>query len=1191
TLAETIKEFTQDNYVAIEPTEKKEYYNLSSAQKRLFILQQMELESTAYNMPLTIPLNPVTPGGVGPVTPGGVSPVTPGEVSPVAPGITDMLRLEKTIRQLIRRHDALRTTFHMLEENPVQVVHDTVEFEIEYYNLEAPKAGELRQLKDVTNAFFQPFDLSKAPLLRIGVVEITGLTNPATDTTATTTTADVTGDGERIMLLDMHHIITDGTSQDVLTKEFFALYAGENLPPLKLQYKDYAEWRTSHMFRQFRKQQEKFWLNMYSDELPILELPLDNPRPAIRSPKGKMVEFLLKKEETQNLKKIAGEYKSTLYMTLLAVFTVLLSKLSGQQDIIVGTPTAGRRHADLQNIIGIFLNTLPMRNYPSGEKTFQHYLSEIKERTIQAYENQEYQFEDLVEKISVTRDTSRNPLFDTMFNLLNISTPKTSDEITAGPEETGLQHKKIASKFDINLTAAENTGAIHFNLSYSATLFKEKTINRIIGYFKTIVKTVITNPAVIIKAIEIIPETIKNEILTRFNRNLMDETPISPLQNKLARAFDKYAHRIALRYGDTELTYQELESKAAAITNRINRNRIPKGSFIGIYMENRQEIITAIIGILNAGCAFVPLDTTLPAGRLETMIRDIVTPVILTDETNEKKISQLPKATTGVHDTGGKGVHDTGGKGVHDTGGKGTIDTLIINATFYRRNKPQRTKIKTLTNQMESAMYVFFTSGTTGTPKAVVGKNKALSQFIQWEMETFEVTPSYRVSQLINVGFDPYLRDVFTPLCAGAAICIPRDNQLIMQREKLVRWIEKKGITFIHCVPAVFSLFNTPNLTAGNYKSLKYISLSGEALNPHELKNWYGTIGERVGVVNTYGPTEVTLIKMYHKLGKEDTTRTRLPVGEAIRGSAVIILDKGKNVCDQGQIGEVYIRTPHLTYGYCNDPELTHQRYIPNPFTHDPLDLVYKTGDLARKLPGGKIELLGRKDRQVKIRGIRIELAEIEAALLKHPEIKKTVVQLDKNQNDEKYLCAYIIRETETRKTETRETQLREYLLKQLPAYMIPAFFIKIEKIPLTPNGKIDGKALSQYHTAEIQTQPHIAPRNENEEKMTEIWAGILNIKKEEIGIDNDFFQQGGHSLKATAMAARIHKRFNVKLPLTEIFKNPTIRTLTETLKEKTAAPQPEINERFSAIKTVEKKEYYTLSSPQKRLYILQQME
>ncbi|MCP4150870.1 MAG: non-ribosomal peptide synthetase, partial [bacterium] len=529
TLAETIKELTRhsrDKYVAIEPTEKKEYYSLSSAQKRLFILQQMELQNTAYNMPHTIPLDKNT----------------------------DPLKLEEAFKKIIQRHESLRTSFHMLNPvtpgradpvtpgradpvtqspitdnsfSPVQVVHDTVEFNIEYYNLQAHQDSNivgLSRYNDVREAFFRPFELSKAPLLRVAVIEIAHNTDSIK---------------EKFMLVDMHHIITDGMSQEILTKEFSALYADENLPLLELQYRDYTEWQSSSKQKELKKQQEEYWTNLFSGELPVLTLPTDFTRPVIQSFEGDNISFVLNKKETANLKETAKENETTLYMTILSIFTLLLSKLSSQEDIIVGTPTAGRRHADLENIIGMFVNTLAMRNYPHGEKSIQAFLREVKENTLNTFENQDYQFEDLVDRLSVRRDTGRNPLFDVMFNLLNQAEYKEHDTNTTpvnsnsnnsnnsfsssnSPNSQNSQNSFTTSKFDLTLSGFEAGDSLYFHFEYSVKLFKEETIKRFITYFEGILPVISNEPGQKISEIEIITEEEKKQILYEFNDTAAD---------------------------------------------------------------------------------------------------------------------------------------------------------------------------------------------------------------------------------------------------------------------------------------------------------------------------------------------------------------------------------------------------------------------------------------------------------------------------------------------------------------------------------------------------------------------------------------------------------------------------------------------------------------------------------------------
>ncbi|MCP4147136.1 MAG: amino acid adenylation domain-containing protein, partial [bacterium] len=715
---------------------------------------------------------------------------------------------------------------------------------------------------------------------------------------------------------------------------------------------------------------------------------------------------------------------------------------------------------------------------------------------------------------------------------------------------------------------------IRINITYAVTLFEEKTILRLIGYFKKIIKTALTNPETKIAAIEIIPETVKHAILARFNRNLEDETINRPLQDKLNQKFDAHREAVALRQGASEYTYGELQKRAASITAWITGSRYPKGTYIGIYMEDRIEVITAMIGILNAGSVFVPMDTALPLKRIQTMVQITGTGIIFTDEQNEAKL------------------------------------TGIINSTFHSTNQPTPSimSIKsipsftstksTVTYGLDDHIYVYFTSGTTGTPKAIIGKNKSLLQFIQWEIDTFAITQNSRISQLTSLGFDALLRDVFSTLCAGGTICIPESQELISDSEKLITWIDKKEITVIHCVPGIFKIFNTPRLTSRNFSNLKYILLSGEALPPYELINWQDKTGERIQLVNLYGPTETTMIRTIYPITAADRHKNSIPIGKPIKGTEIILLDKAMNVCDRGQVGEIVIRTPYTTAGYCNDPQITGEKFIPNPYRQKKDDVLYKTGDLARKTGDGNLQLLGRKDRQIKIRGVRIELSEIETALTTHTRVKEAAALLKQNKNGEKYLCVYYAEHPpQHHATGTQHPTPREHLAQTIPPYMLPENLVKIAGIPLTPNGKIDRKTLAQYPVTNQQTQRHTPPRDELEKKLVEIWAETLNIEKETIRIEDDFFHMGGQSLKATVLAAKIHKELNIKLPLTEIFLNPTIETLAKTIKTKTTAMTPGVTAAqegdgtFAAIEPAEKKEYYPLSSPQKRLYILQQME
>jgi tyrocidine synthetase-3 len=1098
-LARYMGHVAENIYASVESVEKKEYYALSSAQKRLYILQQLEPESTGYNMSAVIPLEEDI----------------------------NVERLEQTFRKLIARHESLRTSFHMVDNLPVQKIHDvkTVasRWALDFGENEAGKGFE---------DFIKPFDLSQAPLLRVGLIKHT-------------------------LFLDLHHIITDGTSQAVLAKEFRALYAGEELPLLRLQYKDYAEWRNS------REQQEKinlqghYWLNVFRGELSMMTLPIDFERPVVQSFKGASVRFALDQKETEALKRTARENDVTLYMILLAAFNVLLSKLSGGEDIIVGTPVAGRRHADLKNIVGMFLNTLAIRNYPSGEKSFSTFLGDVKTRTLDAYENQEYPFEYLVDRLSVTRDTGRNPIFDVMFNLLNQS------DYTGGvaPEGTNSNEPHVpgTSKFDLNLSAVDYGSTLLFNLEYCTALFKKETVDRIIGYFKTVLKTVSGAPGRNISVIDILPQAERNAELSRFNEDLYVPVETGTIQERLLKSFQKNKDFIAVEYGAVKLSYSELNRRSTIIAQRLLARTVEKGSFIGIYLDNGVELVSIILGILKAGGAFVPLYTALPVKRVENMIRSTNIRLVITDtKNNNRLISECPSVSE-------------------------DIETVCLEPSFYETNKTAVYLENNIDYCPEDKIYIYFTSGSTGIPNAVVGRNEGLLHFIKWEIDTFGIDFTFKFSQFINPGFDVFLRDIFVPLCAGGTICIPEDREVVLFTDKIGCWIEKYGIGFIHYVPSMFKILVAGDVNGNSFNGLRTVTLSGEKINHAHLAKWINVLGDRIRLVNIYGPTETTLAKVFHIITRDDVRGGRIPLGRTIRGARIIVLDRYMNPCARGVVGELYIRTPYRSHGYYNNPGLNRERFIPNPFNSDPDDLIYKTGDLGREWEDGNIEFVGRIDRQVKIRGIRIELGEIENLLLKNDDIRDSVVVMRETGIGEHALCAYI-----ASKRELTVTGIREYLSRELPDYMIPSFFVFLDKLPLNPNGKIDRNALPE--PAPMDTgSAYIAPRDAVESKLAEIWAGVLNVSNSShlpIGIDANFFELGGHSLKATILISKVHEALDVQIPLTRVFKTPTIRGMSEYIKIGTA-----VGDRFVSIAPVEKKEYYPLSSAQYRLFILRRLD
>jgi len=1155
-LAKYIKEKSKEFYISIKPAEKKEYCLLSSAQKRLYILQRMNPDSTAYNIPRIIPL----------------------------PAGSDRGKIEEAFKRLVERHESLRTSFHLVNDLPVQKIHDQVEFEIEndqslvngQWSLvncqgrgEVPSPVKVEEEEQpsllegtrglaplpllaarspqpasaLINSFIRPFDLSRAPLLRVGLVK--------------------NSDGSYILLVDLHHIISDGVSHQVLVTDYQALYNEEKIPPLLLQYKDFSQWQNGEREKENLKRQEAFWVKEFAGEIPVLNIPTDYPRPLMQSYEGNSLYFEISAQQTRVLKEVALQGGATLFMVLAVVFNILLSKLSGQEDIVIGVPVAGRRHADLEKIIGMFVSTLALRNYPSGEKGVMDFLGEVKEVALKGFENQEYQYEDLVEQIPVNRDPSRNPLFDTMLMLQNTDSQKIE---LPGLKLVPYEYENKTSKFDLTLTSLEIEEKLLFTFEYSTKLFKRETIERLTGYLKNIIDHIISNPCVKILEVEIISEETRKELLNHFNEDLNEKFEIMPIQSRLANVFLEYKENTAIEYGTTRLTYAELEHRAAGISQWIANHNILAGSFIGIYSEDKIHIISSIIAILQKRCIFVPLDIVLPRRRVENMIRLTNMRAILTDNAHETVlISMMEKDPHKPH-------------------------IFVLNDSSYRDRVLDDNNHPGITYDLEDKIYVYFTSGTTGMPNAIVGKNKSLVQFVQWEIETFIVNETYRISQLTAPGFDAFLRDVFVPLFAGGTICIPGNKDILMDGNTLIDWLDRSQINLVHCVPGLFYIINAGKLTPTSFLHLKYFLLSGEPINPTELRKWYRIFNDRIQLVNYYGPTETTMIKTFHPIGGNDLEKANIPAGFPMRGARVIILDRYMKICDRGIVGEIYIRTAYDTHGYLDNPGLNAGRFIKNPFNKDGRDFIYKTGDMGRRLENGEIEILGRIDRQVKIRGIRVELGNIENCLLKHSKVEKAIIINRESESGENFLGAYIVfkkqevpgglRPGDTGSVLTAPG-LKEHLAKELPDYMIPSYFIPIEKVPLTANGKIDIKALPEYKIKIHKGA--IAPRTAIEEKLTELWAEILGIGKDMIGIDSNFFQLGGHSLTTMTLLSRIHRELDVRIPLSEIFKTPRIKELAKYIKEKS-------KERYISITPTEEKEYYPLSSAQKRLYILQRI-
>ncbi|UCH95062.1 MAG: amino acid adenylation domain-containing protein [Candidatus Aminicenantes bacterium] len=1148
-LAAYIKEAARTKPIPVEPVEKKEYYPLSSAQRRFYILQQMDAEGgTGYNIPSVWQLE----------------------------GELDGKKIEVVFQQLIRRHESLRTFFTVVNDSPVQrIKEDHNKFRINSEIL----IGTGDKLQVEVESFIRPFNLSQAPLLRVRLIK---LLHTSTALPGHPSQEGKEDRGRYLLMVDMHHIISDGLSIGIFIKEFTELYKSRSLAGLRLQYRDYSEWHNRKMAREFMKEKETYWLKQFEGEVPLLDLPADYPRPAVQGFAGRTLHFEMNKEETAALKSLAREQDVTLFMLLLSVYTVFLGKISHQEDIVVGTPIAGRRHTDLEGVIGMFVNTLALRNSPVMEKTFHQFLMEIKENTINAFENQDYLYEDLVEQVEVERDTGRNPLFDTMFALQNMDTPAVR---IPGLKIVPYRYESRISKFDLTLTAVETGDRMSFTFEYCTHLFKKETIQRFIGFFEKIVSTVRESYETRISGINIITEEEKNRILLNFNDTGAEYPRDKTIHQLFAEQVEKFPDYIAVLEapelqelhdegtgglahlpGHMSITYSELNRKSNQLAYLLLEKGVGPDIIVGIMMERSIEMIIGILGILKARGAYLPIDPEYPQERITYMLKDSSAKILVTAPGLSEKFEKLSIVN---------------------------CQLLMVNEKpTYRRRLNDPPKAANLA-------YIIYTSGSTGKPKGVIIQHGSLVNVLSYLFNCYPCSLGDTYLFKTPYVFDVSLTELFGWFLGGGRLAV-LENRAGKDPQLIIDTIKDLQVTHINFVPSMFNVFieSFNQETSDHLSSLKYIFLAGEALSPHIVERFTRNASKTV-LENIYGPTEATIYTSKYSLSCWSGEGI-IPIGKPLQNTTLYILNRSSHLQPPGVTGELCISGEGLARGYLNRPELTNDKFDYDLWDYqDDQDKnkyhrsnrsyrsyisnkIYKTGDLARWLPDGNIEFLGRIDHQVKIRGHRIELGEIENHLLQHAEVKEAVVVVRGDQGVDNYLCAYtVLNRVTLHANEDISSRLRKYLYQSLPDYMIPSFFVPLEDLPLTPSGKIDRKALPEPLIS-AETQPKI-PGSVLQRKLAWIWSEVLRIEMDLIDIDRSFFELGGHSLRATVMVSKIHKELNVKIPLTEVFKKPSIRALSgyiHGLKEETYTP----------IKPVEKKGYYKMSSAQKRLYVVQQM-
>jgi amino acid adenylation domain-containing protein len=913
------------------------------------------------------------------------------------------------------------------------------------------------------------------------------------------------------------------------------LYGGGQLAPLRLQYKGFSGWQAGETYKQTITNQEEYWVKTLAGEIPVLELPTDYPRPLAQSFEGNTISVGIGADDTAALRSLATGQDVTLYMLLLAIFNIFLAKLGGQEDIIVGAPLAGRQDSDLQDIIGMFINTLVLRNYPKGEKSVITFLEEVKENTLAAFENQDYPFEDLLEKLDVKRDASRNPLFDVMFILQNMEAAELEiPGLTLKPYD----YESKVSKFDLTVQAFEARDQLLFSFEYCTRLFKEETIRRFIGIFEKVLKAVIEEPGKKIHRLEIMSEREKRQVLYDFNDTLTGYPFNKTIHELFVRQAEKTPDRIAVtgphQSHEISITYRELSDKSDRLAGVLKERGVQAGDVIAIMGERSVETITGILAILKAGGAYLPIEPDYPQERVDYMLTDSSARLLLTKE--DIAISHHP--VPGMIPLPGGVPEGRGG----------------------------------------SLAYIIYTSGTTGKPRGVMVEHGNVVRLVK-NTDYIDFDEPHRLLQTGALAFDASTFEIWGMLLNGSLLCLA-DKEEIINPQSLRQGLAKYDIGTMWMTSSLFNQMLDTDIEI--FAGLSHLLVGGEALSlAHiaKLRQRYPALR----VINGYGPTENTTFSTTYPIDKEHSGS--IPIGKPIANSTAYIVDRWGQPVPVGIVGELIVGGSGVARGYLNNPELTAEKFLPDLYgayrAHRTYNSkkIYKTGDLARWLPDGNIEFIGRVDHQVKIRGFRIELGEIESRLLTHPGINEAVVTaLEDNQGSHRCLCAYF-----AAGAEVTAARLRGHLGEHLPDYMIPSYFVQMEKIPLTANGKVDRKALPEPERGRDTGTAYEPPRSEIEKKLAVIWAEILEIPSD-IGIDDNFFELGGHSLKATILTSRIYKTFEVNIPLQEVFRSPTIRTLAKHI-------ETSGKETFQAIEPCEDREYYPVSSVQRRLFFLQHVD
>ncbi|MCP4001220.1 MAG: amino acid adenylation domain-containing protein [Gammaproteobacteria bacterium] len=1043
--------------INIPHADRSQTIPLSFAQQRIWFLEEFEGGSSIYNIPWAMRIK----------------------------GQFNADALQSSLGKLIARHESLRTVFLKTEAEPEQKILNSMDLVVEKVSMPGADDAAVRmQLEEWSG---EPFPLAQGPLLRVRLVEL--------------------AEDDHVLMMVMHHIISDAWSLDLLQTELFSIYfaecAGETveLPELPLQFADYACWQRDYLQGAELERQLKYWTDKLCGAPPILELPADRPRPSEQSYRGARMRRLLSVDLRESLKALARSNNATLFMVLLAAFDVLLARYSGQNDIVVGSPIAGRQQTDLEGLIGLFLNTLVMRTDLSANPSYSELLKQVQTTALDAYAHQELPFDKLVDALQPARDMSYSPVFQMQFMLQNA--PASADPVQ-GLELTGLEFEYGTAKFDLTLAMGETHDGLMAEIEYSIDLFDAITIERMLEQFERLLHGIVANPTVKINELPLVGSDDK-QLFASWNDTNVDYPSDATLQTLLEQQAEASPDALAVIFEHEQLTYAEFNSQVNQLAHWLISKGVTPDTMVGVYMERSVEMVVALHAIIKAGGAYVPLDPDYPEQRLVHMFEDADIGLLLTQSA---LVEQLPG---------------------HEAEVLCVESAIKVLAKQPDSNPPQQA-------QPDNLAYVIFTSGSTGRPKGVMNEHHGIVNRLLWMQSEYGLGPDDKVLQKTPYSFDVSVWEFFWPLISGATLVMARPDGH-KDSTYLTDIIQEHGVTTMHFVPSMLQVF-LQDSHAGNCSSLKRVICSGEAL-PHELQTrFFETLGT-AELHNLYGPTEAAIDVTYWACDR-DSTDTSVPIGRPVANTRIHVVEPNGQMAPVGVAGELWIAGEQVARGYINRPELTAERFIVDPFSSTSDARIYRSGDLVRWRNDGAIEFLGRIDHQVKLRGFRIELGEIEASLDALPGVKQSLVMLHEDVAGNKRLVAYV---TAADGNAADIPQLRDALKQQLPEYMVPAVFVPLQEFPLLANGKVDRKALPEPEGRRDVADEYIPAGTDHERVLAQIWSDLLHIER--VGIHDNFFELGGDSILSIQIIARAAKA-GLHLTPKQVFKHQTIAELAD---------------------------------------------